>query len=205
MRLGASWGLGHAISVFLFGVPIVLFRQFLPDELQAACEALVGLLIMALAVRLLWRWHATRFHAHTHSHGDRVHSHVHAHVVQGRDSNHKHASLDHSHTHPSGLGRSPLQAFGIGLVHGVGGSAAVGVLLLASLRDSATGIVALAVFALFTAVSMALASTGFGFVLTSQAIRRRFQSFVGPALGVVSLAFGIWYTLGAVEAVPYPF
>ena len=39
--------------------------------------------------------------------------------------------------------RSPLQAYGIGLVHGMGGSAGVGVLLLASIQNQAIAVVAL--------------------------------------------------------------
>jgi hypothetical protein len=35
-------------------------------------------------------------------------------------------------------------------------------------------------------------------------VLRRFVA-VAPLLGVLSLAFGIWYALGAVEAVPYYF
>jgi hypothetical protein len=35
-------------------------------------------------------------------------------------------------------------------------------------------------------------------------VLRRFVT-VAPALGVLSLAFGAWYALGALEAVPYVF
>ena len=53
--------------------------------------------------------------------------------------------------------RSPLQAYGIGLVHGMGGSAGVGVLLLASIHDREIAVAALGLFALCTALSMAAA------------------------------------------------
>ena len=51
---------------------------------------------------------------------------------------------------------------------------------------------------------MALASTAFGYGISREPVLRRFMR-VAPVLGVLSLAFGAWYALGAVEAVPYVF
>jgi hypothetical protein len=106
----------------------------------------------------------------------------------------------HNHSH----GRSPAQAYGIGLVHGMGGSAGVGVLLLAAIPDHVEAIAALALFAFFTAVSMALASSTFGYALTREPVLQRFAT-LAPALGTLSLGFGVWYALGALNAVPYLF
>jgi hypothetical protein len=86
----------------------------------------------------------------------------------------------------------------------MGGSAGVGVLLLASIHDRLTAVVALALFALFTAVSMALLSTGFGLTLSSTPVRQTFHR-IAPVLGLSSLAFGIWYSLGALNLAPYVF
>ena len=55
--------------------------------------------------------------------------------------------------------RSSHGAFGIGLVHGMGGSAGVGVLLLAAIPSRELAIAALLVLAVFTAVSMTLVAT----------------------------------------------
>jgi hypothetical protein len=62
----------------------------------------------------------------------------------------------------------------------------------------------LLIFAAFTAISMGVASSLFGRVLTQRRATRRF-SIAAPALGVFNLAFGAWYALGAVGAVPYAF
>jgi ABC-type nickel/cobalt efflux system permease component RcnA len=193
-RLGLAWGLGHAATLALFGLPIVLFGAYLPDPLQRAAEALVGLVIMALAVRLLVRWRRGQFHAHVHRHGDVEHRHLHPH--------HTHALHDHPHEPEARLGRTPLGAFAIGLVHGMGGSAGVGVLLLATIPARAEAVAALVVFAIGTAVSMALVSTGFGYAITRGPVVRRVLA-LAPAMGVATLAFGGWYALGAVGAVPY--
>src|SRR5205085_5203221 len=171
-RLGFVWGLGHATSLFAFGVPIVLAKSYLPRAVEQAAEVAVGILIVSLAIRLLVRWRRGAFRAGP------------------------------GHVHPNG--RTPLQAYAIGLVHGMGGSAGVGVLLLAAIPDHVEAIAALALFAFFTAVSMALASTTFGYALSRGPVLRRFVR-IAPALGVVSLLFGVWYSLGAVNAVPYVF
>jgi high-affinity nickel permease len=163
-RLGLSWGLGHATSLFAFGMPIVLYGAYLPEALQTGAETAVGLLIIALSVRLLRRCRGP-------------------------------------HRHPT---RSVRQAYGIGLVHGMGGSAGVGVLLLASIHEPTEAVAALVLFSLFTAVSMALASTTFGVAMSRAAVARRTVASV-PVLAAFSLAFGVWYSLGALSAVPYVF
>jgi ABC-type nickel/cobalt efflux system permease component RcnA len=189
-KLGLAWGLGHATSLFAFGLPIVLFKAYLPARVEQGAETAVGILIAGLAIWLLVRWRRGLFHVHLHAH-DRVHAHGHVH-----DGDH--------HPHRAAAARRPVQAFGIGLVHGLGGSAGVGVLLLASIHDHALAVGALAIFAFCTAVSMALLSTGFGRALASAPLRSSFDR-LAPALALLSLAFGAWYTLGALDLAPYFF
>ena len=100
--------------------------------------------------------------------------------------------------------RSPLQAYGIGLVHGMGGSAGVGVLLLGGIHSHVMAVVSLGLFALFTAISMAVLSTGLGLTLATGPARRSFDA-LAPALGSASLAFGVWYVLGALHVATYVF
>jgi ABC-type nickel/cobalt efflux system permease component RcnA len=202
-RLGLAWGLGHATTLALFGLPIVLFNAYLPDAAQRGAEALVGVVIMFLAGRLLVRWRRGHFHAHPHRHGDTEHRHLHPHSDERAPHDHAHGGRhDHAHEPEARLGRSPAQAFGIGLVHGMGGSAGVGVLLLATIPDQAEAVGALVVFALGTAVSMAALSSAFGYAITRGPVLRRTLAFA-PAMGILTLAFGGWYALGAVGAVPY--
>jgi ABC-type nickel/cobalt efflux system permease component RcnA len=198
-RLGLTWGAGHALTLAAFGLPIVLLQAYLSDTAQRAAEALVGLVIMFLAVRLLVRWRSGHFHVHAHRHGDVEHRHLHPHSPHA----HAHgAAHDHSHEPEAQLGRSPWGAFGIGLVHGAGGSAGVGVLLIATIPAQAEAVAALVVLALGTAISMALLSSAFGYAITRGPVVRRMLAFA-PAMALATLAFGGWYTLGAVGAVPY--
>jgi len=193
VKLGAAWGVGHATSLFALGLPIVLFKAYLPDTVQEAFETAVGFLIVGLAAWLLLRWRRGLFHVHVHDHDGSVHAH-----------GHTHQSRSGSHPHRTRRARSPFQAYGIGLVHGIGGSAGVGVLLLGSIHDHAIAVGALGIFACFTAVSMTLLSAGFGVTLSRAPVQRWFHR-VAPALGVASLAFGIWYALGAQGLAPYYF
>ena len=185
--LGFAWGAGHALTLFAFGVPVVLVGSALPEAARRAAELAIGALIVALAVRLLVRWRRGAFHTHVHAHGDVRHAHPHA---------HEHArghGPEHEHAHAESLGRTPLVAFGIGLVHGAGGSAAAGVLLVSAASRGAAGIAALGLFAAATACSMALASALFGHALA----RGRLVERLVPALGAFSLLFGCWYALGS--------
>jgi ABC-type nickel/cobalt efflux system permease component RcnA len=185
-ELGLAWGLGHAVTLFAFGLPILLLDSYLPERVQQAAETAVAVVIVYLAVRLLVRWRRGAFrHAHTHAHAGEQHSHAHA---------------SHDHRHP----RSRLGAFGIGLVHGMGGSAGVGILLVASVESTAMAVGSLAVLAVFTAVSMTLLSGGFGRALVSRPVSSAFGA-VAPALGSMSLAFGVWYATSAWSLTPYPF
>ena len=49
---------------------------------------------------------------------------------------------------------------------------------------------------------MALLSTGFGLTLANATASRSFNR-IAPALGGLSLLFGLWYALGALQLAPY--
>ena len=187
-RLGLAWGVGHALTLTAFGAPVVLLQAHLPDALQRVAEGAVGVMIMVLATRLLLRWRRGHFHAHPHRHGNLEHRHLHPHETHA-----------HHHAHDPGarLGRTRRQAFGIGLVHGVGGSAGVSVLLLATISGSAGALSALGLLAAGTAASMAALSSAFGYAITRGPVLTRMLA-LAPAMGLVTLAFGGWYTLAAV-------
>jgi hypothetical protein len=95
--------------------------------------------------------------------------------------------------------RSPAQAFGIGSLHGLGGSAAVAVLLLAAIGSRREAIAALVLFALATALAMAAFSSGLGYALASPRVARSYGR-LAPVLASASLAFGLWYAAGVVFA-----
>ena len=191
--MGLLWGAGHGTTLVLIGLPLVLFNRYLPEIVQQAAEALIGAIIILLAVRLLLRWRRGLFHVHTHTHGGEPHRHVHSHAGEADEA--------HEHAHKR---RTPLGAYGVGLVHGIGGSGGLTLLLLSTISDKAQAAGALLLFAVGTAVSMALLSTAFGLAIAGGPLGRNFER-VAPLLGVLGVAFGAWYALGALGMVVYPF
>jgi HupE/UreJ protein len=165
--LGLAWGAGHAVTLFAFGLPIVLLERYLPERVQQAAETVIALVIVYLAVRLLLRRRSP---------------------AEPR----------------GGRSRTPLAAFGIGLVHGMGGSAGVGVLIVASVESTALSVLSLALLAGFTGVSMWLVSSGLGATLVSRPLGSSYDG-IAPALATLSLAFGVWYGTAAWGLAPYPF
>lgn len=176
-RLGAWWGVGHAVTLVVFGVPILLAERYLPERVQQGAETAVAALIVFLALRLIVRWRHGYFDLHAHPHPEQEHRHQ---------------------------VRTPLGALGVGLVHGMGGSAGVGLLLLAAIPSETVAVASLLLLALFTAVSMTLVTVGFGLTLTARPVAAAASTIV-PALGAASLAFGLWYAAAAWSLAPYPF
>jgi cytochrome c biogenesis protein CcdA len=191
--MGLLWGAGHGTTLVLIGLPLVLFNRYLPEVVQQAAEALIGAIIILLAVRLLLRWRRGHFHVHHHSHGGEPHRHVHSHAGEADEA--------HEHAHKR---RTPLGAYGVGLIHGIGGSGGLTLLLLSTISDKAQAAGALLLFAAGTAVSMALLSTAFGLAIAGGPLGRNFER-VAPVLGMLGVAFGAWYALGALGMVVYPF
>ena len=192
--MGLSWGLGHGTTLILLGLPLVLLGRYLPEGIQQAAEVAIGVIIVVLALRLLVRWRRGFFHAHHHTHeGGEAHRHLHSHAE----------GPVHEHAHSAAL-RTPLSAYGVGLVHGVGGSGGLTLLLLSTIPSPSEAVVALLVFAAGTAVSMALLSTVFGLAIAAGPVARNFER-VAPVLGTLAAAFGVWYALGALGVVGYPF
>jgi ABC-type nickel/cobalt efflux system permease component RcnA len=192
--MGLLWGLGHGTALVFLGLPLVLLNQYLPEAVGKIAEVAIGCIIVLLAVRLLIRWRRGLYHVHAHAHdGGEAHRHVHSHAG---DEAHGHA-----HHVPK---RTPLSSYGVGLVHGIGGSGGLTLLLISTISDKVQATGALLLFAVGTAVSMALLSTAFGLVIAGGPMARNFER-VAPVLGVLSMAFGVWYALGALGVVSYPF
>jgi ABC-type nickel/cobalt efflux system permease component RcnA len=191
--LGLAWGAGHAVTFLALGVGVIAIGRALPAPVRSALEVMVGVVIAALALRLLWRWWRGLLHSHPHSHGDVHHSHPHLHEPRhGRPATERHRHDRHDHRH-----RSPLTAFGVGLLHGAGGSAAIGVLVLGAFAEVGPALSALVLIALATTAAMTLFSAALGSAVASPRLAAGFERLV-PAFGVAALAFGMWYAMAPV-------
>ncbi len=186
--LGFVWGMGHAVTLLALGLPVIAFGPYLPAAVHRAAEMTIGALIAVLSARLLLRWWQGAFHAHAHEHDGVQHAHPHAHAGAGADA--------HAHMHAEDLGRSLPASFGIGMIHGIGGSAGAAILLLASFPSRVQGAAALVVFAVGTALSMGIMSSALGYALVRNRSGRHFRRLI-PVFGALGLLFGVWYGLRA--------
>jgi len=187
-RLGAWWGIGHGLTLLVIGLPLILFKSKLPAWLESGAEKAVGIVILALAARVIYKWVKGDYRATAHAH--------HAPAASGASAGHNRArhlrrgAGTHRHRHV----RSPGQAFGIGMLHGLAGTGAVVLLLIAALPTQIEAAAALAVFAPMSVVSMAVLTGVFAWVLTRPIVEPVYRTVLIPALGVFALMFGVWYT-----------
>lgn len=211
-RIGIAWGLGHSVTVFLVGGAIILFKLTIPARLGMAMEFTVAIVLILLGISVLahssprvtnWlglkrkddEWLA---HSHAHEHDGATHAHPHAHP---HGDAHSHRS--HLLPKPARFARGSLErAFGVGLVHGLAGSAAIALLVLGAIPDPMWGLVYLAIFGFGTIVGMALITTAIGLPVSLTAARLgslNHALLVGA--GLLSLGFGLFlaYQIGFID------
>jgi high-affinity nickel-transport protein len=118
------------------------------------------------------------------------------------DEHHAHGA-DHAHVASAEEGMSQrLRAFLVGLVHGLAGSAAVALLVLATVRDPWLGCVYLLVFGAGTIVGMMLVTVAFASPVALLARRFRWSGErLRVITGILSVAFGLYvmYQVGVVD------
>jgi ABC-type nickel/cobalt efflux system permease component RcnA len=182
VRLGAWWGLGHAATLFVIGLPLIAFKAELPGWLESGAETAVGVVILALAARVSWKWARGdyRLGRHRHGAGSDAGAGSHRHVRAGIGGDHAHR-------------RTPAQALGIGLIHGLAGTGAVVLLLIAALPTQLAAAGALVVFAPMSILSMAALTGAFAWALTRPAVDPVYRAVVIPALGLFGVLFGLSY------------
>lgn len=176
-RLGVWWGLGHGGTLLVIGLPLILFKSELPTWLEHGAERAVGGVILVLAGRVLVKWLRGDYRSTPHLATQDVHRHLHE--GPGAHAHHK--------------GRSPRQAFGIGLLHGLAGTGAVVLLLIAALPSQLEAAAALVVFAPMSVLSMAACTSVFAWALTRPVMEPVYRSVLIPGLGAFGLLFGGWY------------
>jgi hypothetical protein len=98
----------------------------------------------------------------------------------------------HSHVHV----RTPGQALALGTLHGLAGTGAVVLLLIAALPTKLEAAAALVVFAPVSVVSMALCTSAFAWLLTRPALEPVFRAVLIPAFGAFGVLFGSAYVGG---------
>jgi len=152
VRLGAVWGLGHTLTLFVFGSMVLLMDSMIPQRLALGLEFAVGLMLVLLGIDVLWRVMHERVHFHVHRHGNGI-RHFHAHLHAGEQG---HPAI-HRHHHPD-RAAFPLRALFVGLMHGMAGSAALIMLTLQAVDSPWTGMFYIALFGIGSIAGMAALS-----------------------------------------------
>lgn len=148
LRQGAVWGLGHTLTLFIFGFIALLLDRSISAELAATMEFAVGLMLCGLGLDVLYRLHKNRIHFHSHQHAnEETHFHAHSHHKQENHNNDP-----HQHSHDAMF---PKRALLVGIVHGLAGSAALIVLTLQTVDSIATGLLYIALFGVGSIIGMA--------------------------------------------------
>jgi cytochrome c biogenesis protein CcdA len=153
IKQGSAWGLGHTITLFLFGSVVIFMDMVLPEHLAKGLETAVGLMLVLLGADVLRRVIRDKVHFHSHQHAN-GHHHFHAHSHAG-ESRARHDASQHDHEHPRGF---PLRALAVGLMHGMAGSAAVILLALETVTSPLQGVLYILTFGIGSMLGMALLS-----------------------------------------------
>jgi high-affinity nickel permease len=206
--IGGLWGLGHTITVLVVGVLIIVFNVVIPPPVGLALEFGVALMLILLGVLNLsgaMRWLTERLTPPAPLHG---HAHEHLHAHERGDELHPHG---HAHLHGHGSDPGLLATFGwfqllrplvVGLVHGLAGSAAVALLVLATIHDTGAAMIYLAIFSAGVAAGMAILTTLIGLpFMVSRTRSERINRWLTLGSGALSLAFGLFlaYQIGFVD------
>jgi high-affinity nickel-transport protein len=199
--VGALWGVGHAVTLGAAGGLIIALGLTPAPGVATGLELLVAAMLVLLGVLRL-RDAACGLETvppehlaadHEHGGSEVVHSHPHVHAG---------AVHRHPHVHPSRRllaawrdGRLPARALLVGAVHGMAGSAAVSLLVLATLRSVWGAVFYLAIFGLGTIIGMTALTAAMAFPVSLALRLRRARRLLAVGAGLGSITFGIVYAL----------
>jgi high-affinity nickel permease len=217
--IGAFWGLGHTVTIFVVGAGIILFNLVIPARVGLSMELSVGIMLVVLGIMNVAGFlrsipdarlaaqnvapqHEGTIHSHPHGHGDFVHSHRHMHdpdVHLHGPSQTPLALLDRMLAR-FGLYQH-LRPLAVGIVHGLAGSAAVALLVLTTIRNPHWAIAYLLVFGIGTIAGMMVITMSLASAIRIAGRGQHAARKLGMASGLLSLAFGLLvvYQIGFVS------
>jgi High-affinity nickel-transport protein len=176
--LGASWGVGHTLSLVAVGAVLVVLRAEMPPHVADLFELFVAVMLVALGVRAIAM-------AVRQGPVGPTHTHHHGHVV------HKHAgATPHVHVGRLTLARRPLI---VGAVHGLAGSGALTALVLATLTSTAARITYMTLFGFGSTLGMAVLSGLLGWPLAKISANRALTRALSVAVGCLSIGLGLFW------------
>ncbi len=181
-QMGSAWGLGHTITLFIFGGIVLMVGGHISEEISSALEMAVGVMLILLGADVIRRLIVNRVHYHVHRHGDeQPHFHAHSHR---HDKKHNKAAHHHQHGFPT-------RALFIGLIHGMAGSAALIAITLESVESIPLGIAYITLFGLGSIVGMALLASIIAIPLQASAKKLTWMhNGLQAGIGLLTMAIG---------------
>jgi ABC-type nickel/cobalt efflux system permease component RcnA len=191
--VGVSWGLGHSTPLLILGILILVARESLMDLYESIAPVFefgVALMLVFLGLQVFWKMYRGEFHVHQHEHDSQQHKHLHGTHGHGGNEESPHEASRHG-PFPELIPFFRLKSYAIGVVHGLAGSAAVLVGILAATPDFSAGIAFLVFFSIGTMISMAIMTIllSIPFVLSSGS--NRVGNTVIAIAGLLSIALGL--------------
>lgn len=174
---GIYWGLGHTFTLLFVGILLLLFKITIPQRLAIFFELIVGLMLVFLGINLFVKIIKNRFHLHLHKHGKIAHLHYHTHRSQ------------HSHRHSRA-------SFFVGLVHGLAGSAALMLLVLATVKTVISGLIYILVFGVGSILGMLLISISISIPILLAKNLGRIHFIIRSVASFVSIFIGVSVIVG---------
>lgn len=200
--VGALWGLGHTISLFVAAGAVILFHFEIGERLGRSLELVVALMLIVLGfdtLRKLFR--GGQLHMHFHRHGGRVHAHPHVHPPQQvhQKGHNREQKTDQPTHHGLAIGPRPII---VGMIHGLAGSGALMLLVLSTISSPVMGMSYILVFGIGSIGGMMLMS-----LLLSLPFHFTAKTFGGVELtmralaGAFSIGLGVFmvYQIGFVQ------
>jgi ABC-type nickel/cobalt efflux system permease component RcnA len=211
--IGAAWGLGHTLTILVVGGAIILLGGAIPPRVGMSMEMAVGFMLCVLGLlnlRGVTGWvretvdqlrqdSSQHVHSHAHQHGDYVHTHAHGHEPESHPHDPEHTPVSWLDRHFGRIGAYQLvRPLVVGVVHGLAGSAAVALLVLATIQSSRWALLYLTVFGVGTIAGMMLITVAIGlpFAATGRRFARTHRG-LRLASGAISLAFGVFVAYDA--------
>ena len=181
LTLGASWGLGHTITLFIFSSIALILDTVVSTQLALTLEFFVGCMLVFMGGAIIKKIVKKRIHLHMHNHSDGT-THLHFH-------SHEQDNIEHQHTHTQ---QFSIRALLVGMMHGMAGSAALIVLTLDSVSSIETRLVYIFLFGVGSLVGMTLLSFLIMVSLrhSEYAANRTYQS-LQVFIGLVTLFLGM--------------
>ena len=196
--VGICWGAGHTVTIVTVGIAIIVFGLAIPVRVGLSMELSVSLMLVLLGFINVRSFMNSKPRetisasdpipmvvAHTHSSGGPFHPHV----PSGPDS---YSALPWPDRAIGGPGiYIYLRSLVVGLVHGMAGSAAVALLVLATIHNPRWALTYLVLFGIGTVAGMVLITVSMASALRVCGIANgKWSHRMALVSGLLSVAFG---------------